>query len=429
MPRRSIALTVVLASLILAATAPLSARDTPAAETGTGGALLDALTRVPITAPTPEATVSYLDQEALVAARPGAAQPASLEQALSALDEGDPSAELWLAALMGAAGGDMALLGGLPQAVEWPARLGFDLLDVERHLAFGVPPSDGAVLIGRFDPAAIAAAHEARGYTASAAGSRTRLCGATGCDRGMDVDLANVDRGMPFGGDLGRSEPLSVAEGDLLVSADLATLEAMEAASDGEAASLAEDPAYRGLALAADRSITVTQATFLPGTMLWLGPDIYAVLKGSPEEASELLESTADVFERMPPPAAVAILDGVMGDEQVVTIGLAYEDESDASTAAQILPRRLATLPATSFGVPLSDLLEERGVTSVSGTVVPATDQAMPVARIEVRAPLRGSDAHGDASRPAPSSDLYRLFIDHVYRRDLLWLVPVLPEE
>ena len=144
---------------------------------------------------------------------------------------------------MGASSGDPDLLRGLLSgAAEWPEKLGFDLLDVERHLTFGTPPSDGTLLIGAFDPAAVRAAHEARGYGASTAGGRTRLCGAAGCEAGLQADLAHADPGLPFGGAIGRNEPLSVSERDLLVSADSATLEAMEAATLGDLASLAEDP-------------------------------------------------------------------------------------------------------------------------------------------------------------------------------------------
>jgi hypothetical protein len=51
------------------------------------------------------------------------------------------------------------------------------------------------------------------------------------------------------------------------------------------------------------------------------------------------------------------------------------------------------------------------------------------VARVEVRAPLAGAEVDVATGQPAPSSSLYRLFIDLVQRRDLLWLVPVLPLE
>lgn len=430
MPNRSIVAAIAFAVLL----APLGASDAmakadTAAEAGNGGALLEALAHVPFTSAARESMVSYLDQSALIAVRAGAAQPERLADVLAALEQDDPAAELWLAAMMGASSGDPGLLRAMPQAGDWHERLGFDLLDVDQQLTFGAPPSDGTVLLGRFDAAAIEDAHAQRGYVAADAGERRLLCGAAGCDAGMATDLANADRSLPFGADIGRSEPLSVSDADLLVSADLATLEGMQAASAGEEPSLAEDRAYRGLALSADPESTLVQATILPGGMLGLGPDIYQLLTRSPEEAAQLLESMAEDFEAMPVASAVAILDGAAADEQVVSISLAFENEADAAAAADILPRRLAELSAPTFGAPMSTLLAERGVTSVEGTTIPGQSGALPVARIDIRAPLAGTQADPEARRAAPSSDLYRLFIDLVYRRDLLWLAPVLPLE
>jgi hypothetical protein len=430
MRRLSIVLSIALtiASVTLGSITVL-ATDMPADEIGTGGALLEALSRVPLATAAREAPLSYLDQAALVAARPGAAQPGSLAEALTAVEAGDPAARLWLAALMGASSGDMGLLRGLPQATGWPEALGFDLLDVERHMSFGTPPAAGSVLLGSFDPGAMADAFATRDYTAQGSGAHTLLCGAAGCASGMDVDITTADRSLPFGSEIGRHEPLAVSKDAILSSADLPTLESMMAAADGEAASLAEDGAYRALALAGDPRVTLTQATFLPGGMLGLGPDIYRLLGFSPEEAAALITELSDSLEPMPVADAVAILDGATDMEQVVTIGLAFADEADAAIAAEVLPRRLRDAQAPTFDAPLATLLADQGVTSVTGSVLPAGAGTLPVARIEVRAPLAAATPDPATGALAPSSDLYRLFVDLVMRRDLLWLVPVLPLE
>ena len=430
MRRLSIVLSIalIIASVTLGSITIL-ATDMPTDEAGTGGALLEALSRVPLATPAREAPLSYLDQSALVAARPGAAQPGSLAEALTAVEAGDPAARLWLAALMGASSGDMGLLRNLPQATGWPEALGFDLLDVERHLSFGTPPADGSVLLGSFDPGAVVDAFTTRDYTAQGSGAHTLLCGAAGCESGMDVDITTADRSLPFGSEIGRREPLAVSKDAILSSADLPTLESMMAAADGEAASLAEDGAYRALAMAGDPGVTLTQATFLPGGMLGLGPDIYRLLGLSPEEAAALITELGDSLEPMPVADAVAILDGATDTEQVVTIGLAFADEADAAIAADVLPRRLADIPAVTFDASLATLLADHGVTSVTGSIVPAGEGTLPVARIEVRAPLAAATPDPATGALAPSSDVYRLFIDLVMRRDLLWLVPVLPLE
>jgi hypothetical protein len=242
------------------------------------------------------------------------------------------------------------------------------------------------------------------------------------------MDLANADRGLPFGAELGRSEPLAVSRGDLLSSADLATLGAMLEAADGASPSLADDPGYRALVAAADAQVALIQATLLPGGMLGLGPDIYRSFTDSPLEAADLVVSLDEMLEPMPAADVVGILDGATATEQVLTIALAYEDEAHAAIAAEVLPRRLATMPSLLDG-PLSELLARRGVTSVSGRVVPAAAGTMASAAIEIRAPLAGSEPSSGGQPPEASSSLYRLFMGMVDRRDLLWLVPVLPLE
>jgi hypothetical protein len=420
------ATTIVLALAMVGG--PASAAVDEAAPVGSREAFLEALGRVPDTAEVRGSLLSYLDQEAILAARPGAARPTTTAEALDLVEMDDPAGALWLGALMGTASGDMELLQLLPQAGDWPERLGFDLLDIGRHLTFGVPPADGSVLVGHFDPDAIAAAFAERGYSASEAGQGLLLCGAAGCAEGMAMDLANADGSLPFGGRLGRSEPLAVSEGAILSSADIATVEAMMAAAAGEVPSLADDPTYRALALAADPALQLIQATILPGGMLGIGPDIGQVLGAAPEEAAQLRVELNESLEPMPPAQAVAIIDGASATEQVVTLALSYADEEDAQVAAAVLPRRLASLPAVSFDTPMAELLEERGVTSVTGSSQPAGEGSTAIARIELRAALPIDDGPG-TDRAGPSSQLYRLFADLVMRRDLLWLVPVLPLE
>jgi hypothetical protein len=319
------------------------------------------------------------------------------------------------------------LLSMLRSAARWPDELGFDLLDIRQHLVFGQPPVDGTVLMGDFDPARIASTYADRGYTASESGGRTLLCGPAGCENGQQVDLGNADSGLPFGARLGRSVPLAVSDQDILVSPAIETLTGMLDAA-GTEASLDEDPAYRAVATAADPALALIQATLLPGTLLGMGPEVLGLLSQDPEEAGRLVAQLSEVFEPMPQPQVVGILDGATETEQVVTIALAYADEADATVAADVLPRRLQTLPSLSMA-PLAELLSERGVTSVTGQVVPAGDGTTAAAVVEVRAPLASAEPGPDNARPEASSRLYRLFADLVFRRDLLWLAPVLPLE
>jgi hypothetical protein len=422
--------TAALASavLVLGMSAGVSAQE-PEAPSRSAAALLAALGSVPDSIEVRQDLVSWLDQDALVAARPGVMQPASGEELVGMLDSGSPSGELLAAALMGASSGYPDLLQRLASASRWPDELGFDLVDVDSHLTFGRPPADSVVLLGAFDPKAVAAALGERGYTASETAGHVLLCGAAGCEHGHDVDLADADPGLLFGAELGRSEPLAVAPGGILSSADLATVTAMLEAAEGSAASLADDPAYRAVASAADPGARLIQATLLPGGMLGLDPTIFAAFSESPAAAGELVVALDESFEEMPAADVIAVLDGATSTEQVVTIALAYADEADAVAAAEILPRRFEALPSLSTGLPLAAMLTDLGVTSTTGRAIPGTAAMSPSAIVEVRAPLAGSDTDDHSGRLEPSSSLYRLFVDLVLQRDVLWLAPVLPLE
>jgi hypothetical protein len=375
--------------------------------------------------------VSYVDYRAVELARPGAATPATFAELMSLREAGDPAADAWFAASMGISSGPADLLTMLgSEGAALPEAVGFDFFDIDRAVEFGAPPSDGLALLGLFDPAAIAAAHEARGYGATPVGERTLWCGDVGCDGGMVVDLMRRDMRVPFGGQLGRQEPLAVSERDVLSSADLGTLEAMLLAARDETPSMADHPATRALALAPADDSLVVQAVILGGDIPLPIPDLILRAGTSPEEAAEGLadfaEQAASLGE-VPVAEAIAIIDGATANEQVVTIGLAYADDADAATAAEGVVERLGAARSLTREMPLSELLAERGVTSVTGRVVPATPETRAVAVIEVRAPLAGTGTEPDTDAFAPSGQLYRLFLDLLYTFDLLWLAPSAP--
>jgi hypothetical protein len=413
---------------MIAAVAPA----TSVARSSSEAALLDALAHVPATSASLLARepISYVDYRGVEAARPGALAPTSLAELLERHETGDPAADLWFAASMGIASGPSDLLVGLLNGgTAWPEVVGFDFTDIDRAIAFGAPPSNGTVLVGSFDPSAIGAAYVARDYTSSANGGYELLCPAAGCDTGLKVDLSNIDMGNPFGGRLGRSEPLAVAASDLLSSADAATVDEMLAVADGSAASVADLGPYRAVASAAQDDLTIVQATLLAATqVLALGDP--AVLIGesplSPDELEALVAELTTEFEKLPPmsaPEAVAIIDGASPTEQVVTVALAYRDEAEATRAAEAVAERLASVRSVARDVPLSELFDARGVTSITPTVVAPGPDGYATAVVEVRAPLAG-DEPTDSGGPAASSGLYRLFMQLIQTRDLLWITP-----
>ncbi len=416
--RRAVATLVVLLTLV---GAPTRGADTPSS-------FLDLLGSVPDSLDVRSDLVGYVDYRAVEESRPGAARPASATEWLALRDAEDPAYDLWDAAVHGISSGSGKLLRGMfRDAAAWPDLLGFDFFEVDRELVFGSPPGNGTVLAGRFDPDAIARAVGSRGYTGADMDGHTLWCPAGGCDDGLRFDRANLDPANPFGGDLGRQEPMAVSESALLASADIATVDAMLAAAADQAPSLADDPAHRAALEALDPGARLIQATLVPPHLLLADPRAF-VGEGSFEEMADRLARLADTFESIPPYQLVLMADGATSSEQVMTIALVYERGADAVVAADVIPRRIQTLDSSASGRPVRDLFAERGVTSISGSVRPSADGSHSIAVIEFRAPLASDGTDGASGEPLPSSQVYRLLIESFYRRDAAWLAPALPE-
>jgi hypothetical protein len=239
---------------------------------------------------------------------------------------------------------------------------------------------------------------------------------------GLQLDLANRDPSVPFGGRLGRREPLAISDREILSSADLSIVEGMLATAAGDAPGLADDPAFRALATAPADDLTIIQATLLPGAIVLGALDLAGAIGATPDQVETLL-ADLEALEPLPAPAAVAIVDGASANEQVVTIALAYHDGEDATRAADVIAERLRTVRSIRRDEPLGIVLEERGLTGIATRVTPPAATTSAAAIVELRAPLAG-DEPTDSGRLAPSSALYRLFVDLVYSRDLLWLAP-----
>jgi hypothetical protein len=416
----------------LSATPAIGASPEPSDATGSTGAtahLLVDLGHVPDSPAARGDLVSWLDHRAAETARPGAAQPATLAELQAGLDADDPGAERWLAAFMGVSSGSPELMTGLLGiGAEWPRVVGFDPMAIDRQVAYGSPPATGLVLAGDFDPAAIGAALSARGFVSEPTdGDAILWCSPDGCDAGMEMDLAGREPADPFGGRLGRRQPLAVSDSVLVSSADLATVEASLEAASGSTPSLADDPAWASAAGAlAGEGATLIQATFVPGSLLLVDPAALLLDDPSLADLRAWVEAQRGAgFRAMTPAALLAIGDAATATEQVVTLALAYPTLAEAQAAAEVIPERLAQVPSLRVARPWSELLDERGVTSVEGAAI-ETPAGGGVATITLHAPLAG-DEPDDTGRLVASSQLYRLFVQAVATRDTLFLAPDLP--
>jgi hypothetical protein len=389
---------ISLLLLMLPIVAPMSA------QTDSTARLLNMLALVPDNAASREAIVSYADYRAIEAAR-GIEIPATDSDALLS--------GAWIAALGGVSSG-MQLSYIMARLEEMQEVVGFSFLDIDRSLVFGNPPSMGTILAGDFDPNRISAAYTQAGYEANDLDGLTVLCSLEGCDSGLKMDLQNINPANPFGGALGRQEPLAILPDFLANSPDLNVFQAMLEAYQGEQNSLAEAPDYRAIALAAAEQGGIGQIQFVnPLDLMTVDP---AALLGA--DSIERLRELTGGFETLPPYSLAAFADVWDGSQQRALILLAYGEEANAQTAADELAKRMETFVPLSRGVPFSKRLADLDGMVDAPAVYTDAETGYSVAIWSMRYPMPANEPEGD--EPLTASSLgFRFLIDALYRRDL----------
>ena len=121
--------------------------------------LMDVLALIPDVEAVRSSGVSYADYRALMASRPGAAQPSGWVE-LATLENSDDEADrtaagLWWATLRGLVGGPAEIPVAV-QSREMETSVGFGFFDLDRGAVFGHIPHHGEILVGDFDESAIA---------------------------------------------------------------------------------------------------------------------------------------------------------------------------------------------------------------------------------------------------------------------------------
>ncbi len=385
----------------------LSLLFVPAAAQEAADPLLALLAAVPDTAAVWDAApiASYADYRLFEAAR-GIPTPTRAD-----FDNGTDTARLWLAATNGLAAGFplqyfMQYLEGMEDAV------GFGWFAVDRALTFGQPPGMGSVLAGDFDADKIAAAFTARGFTATAQDDAVLWCGADGCD-GLRQNLRERNPANPFGGALGRSEPVAVLPGLVLNAADYSVLTAMVETRQGAAPSLADNPMFRAAAGALAARGMVRQVVFFSAADVGFGYTMPDLLNGE--------QPTFEGYGPLPPYLLMFAADVLAEDQEKTYVGLVYGDRETAQAASEELVARLAVAQSARARQPFMTLIEERGGTVGAPTMHDDTDAGAAVALLEISKPLPPNELQpGELGENYPPSALvFRLLVQSIYARDL----------
>lgn len=405
---------VLLALLLLWITIfPASAQDAESESP-----LLRMLARIPDT-PAARDSLTYVDYRALIAARPGAPLVEDWQAFESIMDRDGADADLLMGALMGVQSGPAFFGRYFMEGGAMSEIVGFDPFTIARAAEYGQPPDTVTILEGNFDADAVIAAHEARGYTVDESADLTLLCASDGCDTGNMMNLRDRNPANPFGGDLGRSQPVLLGESIVASSPSLDALNGAVSAIAGDKDSLADNPDYRAAAEALAGHGAVLQAYFVEPSLIAPLSAAIANPRLSPEALEALRERLQAEFVPMPFYHLAVLADSATDAEQVALVALVFASEADAQSAADLFPARLEQYVSLAVQQPFAELLADRGVTSIDAEIIPAST-GRSVLVLALHAPLP-ADEDEDGRTPA-SSLVYSLLVRAYMQRDLGWL-------
>ena len=154
----------------------------------------------------------------------------------------------------------------------------------------------------------------------------TIWCGPSGCQKGLEITM-DREFGNPFGGLIGRREPIFVSQHTLLDSPDVDILAGMLNASNGKSMALSADAEIRALVEAADSRGAIMQIRFL-------GSETLRPVKSLSQDSQTSIP--------LPPFNQAAIAHLSEGSQQIAALLLAYDNSDQATAGARALYNRLS---------------------------------------------------------------------------------------
>jgi hypothetical protein len=387
----------------------------------TDNPLLQMLARIP-DSPSAREYLTYVDYRALIAARPGAPVITSSQQLAALVDSKSKDGRLVMAALYGLKSGPTFFANAvLPAGSKSQEVVGFDLFAIQRAAEFGKPPDLGDVLEGDFDAQAVTAAHEKRGYTATDVNGLTLLCPAAGCDSGLQLDMSQINNANPFGGNIGRNQPVLVGD-KLIASAPTSdTINAIASATAGKSPTLAEQVDYHAAAEAISANGTLIQTYFINPMDIGSASNDILNSRLSPDQIKTRMSQLQADFVPMPAYNLIALADSATDSEQQAMVALVYTTQADAQAAAALFPKHLQDYKSLAIQKPMNEVLQDRGVTAVEASVYPASTNRY-VTVVRLHAPLPSNAIPANETMPQASSLVYTLLVRAYMSRDLGWL-------
>jgi hypothetical protein len=119
--------------------------------------------------------------------------------------------------------------------------------------------------------------------------------------------------------------------------------------------------------------------------------------------------------------------DVVLLDDDLVhsTVALAYPSAEDAAQAAAVMEARLAAFDETMSlrtRQPLADIFETRGAEPLPVEIYEDEETGLSVVLLSWESDLVIGQQEGESGQLIMSSMVFRVFVDMLYARDLVWL-------
>jgi hypothetical protein len=412
---RKMSVLVLIVTLVALGVMPLSAQDEL-----TDNPLLDMLALVPNIPPARE-YLSYIDYRALLATRPGAPQPTTAE-AFDAImvDAGSDERALLTSAISAASAGPF-FFGGLVyrEANAMPELVGFHIADIEQAIEFGKPTYNAVILKGNFNPAAIIAALERRGYIAADLDEFTLLCPERGCEDGLLANQYERNDANPFGGRVGRNEVVLLGDGWIASSPDIDTILSIARSN----AKLDESRDHRAAAESLRTQGTIVQALFVHPSdrALWyynfMDPRI------RPDDRTAAMEEFSKAHEPIFSYYLLSLAQTVTESEDRTVASLVYLFENQAEYSAPILLARLDNDMYRNFGLrqQWGELMAQRGVTATDTSIFEASNRRF-VLNVTFSGALASTEVSSTGSAEIPARP-FALLISNYYGFGLNWLI------
>lgn len=297
---------------------------------------------------------------------------------------------------------------------------GFEIEVIERTLMFGSLPSVGTILQGDFEHEAIITAYTAASHELQTQSDLALLCSVNGCDDGFTTNLDARNQANPFGGALGRIEPILLLDQLILNSPDIEIVDMMIQAVDESIPSLADASEYQAVVeVAVDYGVMRQAALFSPESSLIT----LESLENFPIPADEI-DALKEQVNLLPPYQLAMIADTANIDDEVQSgmMLLVYDDESEATDALEAIQANLQADGLVSLQTrrPYYGIMSERG--DLAFKVVPHTPTGHYLVVVSLQSSLVYMPELDQEEIPEYTGLQFKLFLNMVYARDTLWL-------